>query len=85
MAQEDEVRMIAYYIWLQEGCIDGKDCEHWTRAEAIWKEQQKSFSKNAAKKPESASASVLITPPPKPMTLLQQGNKRNIREQHKKK
>jgi hypothetical protein len=71
MGQKDEIRLIAYYIWLQEGCNDGKDCEHWVRAEAVWKEQQK--------------PSVLITPPPKPVTLLAQGSKRNIRDQHKKK
>lgn len=73
MVQKDEVRRIAYYIWLQEGCVDGKDCEHWVRAEGVWKEQQKPL------------ASVLITPPPKPVTLLSQGNKRSIRDQHKKK
>ena len=41
MAKEDEIRLIAYNIWEQEGCINGKDCEHWFRAETIWEEQQK--------------------------------------------
>jgi hypothetical protein len=41
MAKEDEIRLIAFNIWEQEGCIHGKDCDHWFRAEAIWEEQQK--------------------------------------------
>lgn len=38
MGREDEIRLMAYSIWLQEGCPDGKDCEHWLRAEAAWQE-----------------------------------------------
>ncbi len=41
MGREDEIRLIAYSIWEEEGCPDGKDCEHWMRAEAIWEEDQK--------------------------------------------
>ena len=41
MAKEDEIRLIAYSIWEEEGCVNGKDCEHWFRAEAIWEEKQK--------------------------------------------
>ncbi len=41
MAREEEVRLIAYSIWEQEGCLNGRDCEHWFRAETIWEEQQK--------------------------------------------
>ncbi len=40
MAREDEVRLIAYNIWEQEGCPDGRDCDHWYRAEIIWEEKQ---------------------------------------------
>ena len=40
MAKEDEIRLIAYSLWEQEGCIDGKDCEHWYQAELIWQETQ---------------------------------------------
>jgi hypothetical protein len=49
VARADEVRMIAYNLWEREGCVNGKDCEHWFRAEAIWKDQQK---------PETTVASV---------------------------
>ena len=41
MAKEDEIRLIAYNIWEQESCPSGKSCEHWFRAEAIWRQQQK--------------------------------------------
>ena len=41
MGKQDEIRLIAYDIWEQENCINGKDCEHWYQAEAIWERQQK--------------------------------------------
>ena len=41
MSKEDEIRLIAYNIWEQEDCVHGYDCEHWFRAEAIWKQQHK--------------------------------------------
>jgi hypothetical protein len=41
MGKEDEIRIIAYSIWEQEGCIHGHDCEHWLKAEVIWEEKQK--------------------------------------------
>ncbi len=40
MAREDEIKLIAYNIWEEENCPNGKDCEHWLRAEAIWEQQQ---------------------------------------------
>ena len=41
MGREDEIRLIAYSIWEEEGYPDNKDYEHWMRAEAIWEEDQK--------------------------------------------
>lgn len=41
MAREDEIKVIAYSIWEQEGCCDGHDIEHWLKAGVIWEEQQK--------------------------------------------
>jgi hypothetical protein len=41
MGKEDEIRLIAYRIWEEEGCIDRHDCEHWFKAEAIWQQNQK--------------------------------------------
>jgi hypothetical protein len=39
MSKEDEIRLIAYRIWEEEGCRDGHDCEHWFRAEALWEKK----------------------------------------------
>ncbi len=41
MAREDEIKLIAYNLWEEESCPEGRDCEHWYRAEVIWEEQQK--------------------------------------------
>ncbi len=43
MSREDEVRLIAYHMWEEEMHPDGKDAEHWFKAEAIW-EQQKNMN-----------------------------------------
>jgi hypothetical protein len=39
MNHEDEIRLIAYQIWEDEGHPDGVHVEHWIRAESIWQEQ----------------------------------------------
>ncbi|MEQ4488774.1 MAG: DUF2934 domain-containing protein [Dehalococcoides mccartyi] len=55
MGREEEIRLIAYSIWEQEGCCNGHDMEHWLRAEAIWEEKQeqrKDISPKAGKKNE---------------------------------
>jgi hypothetical protein len=85
MAQKDEIGLIAYTIWEQEGCINGKDCEHWFRAEVIWEERQKSIRKKATKEAETPSPNVLITPPPSRIELLSPPGKQNVRTRHKKK
>jgi hypothetical protein len=46
MGREDEIKLIAYQIWEEESCPDGKDCEHWIRAETIWEEQNQKPVKN---------------------------------------
>ena len=33
MDREDRIRQRAYRIWEDEGCPDGRDREHWDRAE----------------------------------------------------
>jgi hypothetical protein len=35
MEREEEVRSLAYTIWQEEGCPDGRHVEHWLKAEAI--------------------------------------------------
>ena len=85
MGKEDEVRLIAYNIWEQEERINGKDSEHWFRAEVIWEEQQKLFRKNTTKELELPISNVLLTPPPKRIELLSLPGKRSVRARHTKK
>ena len=40
MGREDEIRTIAYGIWVEEGCRDGNEWEHWLKAEVIWENNQ---------------------------------------------
>lgn len=51
MHHEDEVKLIAYELWEQEGRPDGQDMEHWLRAEAIWAERQLPQVEEVARKP----------------------------------
>jgi hypothetical protein len=53
MGREDEVRLIAYRIWGEEGCCDGHDCEHWFRAEVIWEQEQKNKAVSTDSKAKS--------------------------------
>jgi hypothetical protein len=53
MGKEDEIRLIAYSIWEEENCQDGRDCEHWIRAEAIWEEKQKNAAASTDTKAKS--------------------------------
>ncbi len=38
--RDEEIRLIAYHLWLDDGQPAGRHGEHWARAEAIWQEQQ---------------------------------------------
>ncbi len=40
MYSQDKVRLIAYSIWEDEGRPDGRDVEHWCKAESTWQEKQ---------------------------------------------
>jgi Protein of unknown function (DUF2934) len=39
-SREEEIRQIAYQLWLNEGCPHGRHLDHWLKAESIWCEQQ---------------------------------------------
>lgn len=39
MEREEEIRLIAYKIWEEEGRPHGRELDHWLKAEAIWREQ----------------------------------------------
>ena len=40
MATEEQIRILAYSIWEQEGCPEGKKEEHYYRARQILEEQE---------------------------------------------
>lgn len=52
MTREDEIRLIAYNIWEEEGCPNGVDCDHWYRAEFIWEQRQNDASGVGAVEPK---------------------------------
>ncbi len=58
MAREDEIRLIAYRIWEENGCPDGCANEHWFRAEAIWQKQESPKSAGTGVKPSGPKAAV---------------------------
>ena len=40
MHHEQEVQLIAYHMWEEQGYPHGHDLEHWLKAEAVWQEKQ---------------------------------------------
>ena len=39
--REEEIRLIAYRIWEEEGRPHGRDWEHWRKAEGLWEGQHR--------------------------------------------
>jgi hypothetical protein len=39
MHHEEEIRLMAYRIWEDQGRQDGRDVEQWLKAEATWQQQ----------------------------------------------
>ncbi len=65
MEREDEIRLISYNIWEEEGCLDGHHYEHWVRAEAIWEQKQKDAVKSIPKANQPVKQNTGIMPPKK--------------------
>jgi len=61
MGREDEIKLIAYSIWEEEGCCHGRDVEHWLKAEVIWEEKQKKGCPNCG----STDLWEVVSKPPK--------------------
>jgi hypothetical protein len=38
--REEEIRRIAYHLWLDEGCPHSRHLDHWFKAESIWHARQ---------------------------------------------
>jgi hypothetical protein len=41
MGREDEIRIIAYALWIKDGCNHKNAVKRWLQAEAIWEQNRK--------------------------------------------
>jgi len=41
MGREEEIQVIAYKLWEEEGRPEGRAVDHWLKAMAAWKQSQK--------------------------------------------
>jgi hypothetical protein len=58
MGKKEEIKLIAYQIWEEQGCQHGHDIEHWLKAELVWQERQKAVKpEQAASEPDANLAS----------------------------
>lgn len=53
MGREDEIRMIAFALWVQDGYNRASAVRHWLQAEAIWEQNQKALGRPAQPAEES--------------------------------
>lgn len=56
MDREEEIRMIAYSIWIQDGCCHGHEIEHWLKAEIVWQTKNNLQTDHVKSVPESKTA-----------------------------
>jgi hypothetical protein len=49
MGKDNEIRLIAYALWVRDGKCHGNAVSHWLRAEAIWEFNQKVFQETTRK------------------------------------
>jgi len=67
MSSDENIRELAYFIWEQEGCPDGKDSEHYFRAKKIMEARESVQIIQIAEEPEaagSASSELEMETPP---------------------
>ena len=65
MQHNEEIRLIAYRIWEEQGRPDGRDLEHWLKAEVIWqaKPVQQALPSRTASAPRVAAEKKLAGTP----------------------
>lgn len=51
MERDEEIRLIAYGLWENEGRPEGRALEHWLMAEAMWNERQSPEAQGTPSKP----------------------------------
>ena len=59
---DEEIRQIAYHLWQEEGCPDGRHLDHWSKAESIWQARQE------ATQPDQQARAKTNRPRQKPAT-----------------
>jgi ribosomal protein L37AE/L43A len=50
LERDQEIRRIAYSLWECEGCPNGRDVQHWLKAQMIWEETNRPQPKAIAKR-----------------------------------
>lgn len=53
---DEEIRQIAYKLWLDESCPDGRHVEHWLKAESIWRARQDATQPDRQRRPKAVPA-----------------------------
>lgn len=48
--RDDEIRQLAYQIWQEEGCPDGREVQHWLKAQVLWEDTNRPQSKRKQSK-----------------------------------
>lgn len=61
--RDEEIRQIAYHLWRDEGCPDGRHLDHWFKAESIWHARQEE-----ATQPDQQARAKTKRPRQKPAT-----------------
>jgi hypothetical protein len=49
---DEDIRQIAYKLWQEEGCPDGRHLDHWFRAEVIWHARQEATQPDQQPRPK---------------------------------
>jgi hypothetical protein len=71
MNREQEIRIIAYHIWEEEGCgCPGRDVEDWLKAEIIWQERNQPVRTVAEINPSASNRQINSAVKSQPATLL---------------
>jgi Protein of unknown function (DUF2934) len=54
MSEDERVRLIAYRLWEDEGCPQGRALDHWLKAEELWADER-DFEEHLAKDVEGCA------------------------------
>jgi hypothetical protein len=60
---DEEIRQIAYKLWQEEGCPDGRHLDHWFSAEAIWRVRQEAAQSDQQPRPKAKRTRKKTAPP----------------------